>query len=160
MYPGTTFSDAPYTMPAGTTYTGQIGTLTAARIVTLPAANSVTNGTVVMVKDESGTASATNTISVARAGADTINGGSTSLVIDGSGGGYVRLTSNGATAWTGAVGVPLTRQTSGLLSGLGTPLGVVVANIGSIYMRLDGGAATTLYVKESGNGASTGWVAK
>lgn len=44
--------------------------------------------------------------------------------------------------------------------GVGTPLGVVVAQIGSLFLRTDGGAVTTLYVKESGNGLSTGWVAK
>jgi hypothetical protein len=42
---------------------------------------------------------------------------------------------------------------------LGTPEGVVSAAIGSIYRRLDGGAATSFYVKESGTG-NTGWVAK
>ncbi len=45
-------------------------------------------------------------------------------------------------------------------SGNGSPLNVVVANIGTLYRRLDGGANTTLYVKESGNGLATGWVAK
>lgn len=35
----------------------------------------------------------------------------------------------------------------------------VKAPVGSIYLRLDGGAATSLYVKESGTG-DTGWVAK
>lgn len=41
--------------------------------------------------------------------------------------------------------------------GNGSPEGVVTANIGSIYLRKDGGAGTVLYVKESGNGLSTGW---
>lgn len=41
----------------------------------------------------------------------------------------------------------------------GSPEGVVSAGIGTLYRRLDGGAGTTLYVKESGTG-STGWVAK
>ena len=42
----------------------------------------------------------------------------------------------------------------------GTPLNVIVAPIGSIALRSDGGALTSFYVKESGAGASTGWVAK
>lgn len=42
--------------------------------------------------------------------------------------------------------------------GFGTPEGVITAGIGSIFQRLDGGAGTTLYVKESGTGA-TGWIA-
>jgi hypothetical protein len=44
-------------------------------------------------------------------------------------------------------------------SGTGSPEGVLTANIGSLYSRTDGGANTTLYVKESGTG-NTGWVAK
>lgn len=44
-------------------------------------------------------------------------------------------------------------------SGTGSPEGVKTAPVGSLYTRLDGGAGTTLYVKESGTG-STGWVAK
>jgi len=43
--------------------------------------------------------------------------------------------------------------------GAGTPQGVVTAPVGSLYTRTDGGASTTLYVKESGTG-NTGWVAK
>ena len=44
-------------------------------------------------------------------------------------------------------------------SGSGSPEGVLTANVGSLYTRTDGGASTTLYVKESGTG-NTGWVAK
>lgn len=44
-------------------------------------------------------------------------------------------------------------------SGSGTPEGAVTAPVGSLFTRTDGGAATTLYVKESGAG-NTGWVAK
>lgn len=44
-------------------------------------------------------------------------------------------------------------------SGTGTPEGVVTGNVGDIFMRTDGGATTTLYVKTSGTG-NTGWTAK
>ena len=44
-------------------------------------------------------------------------------------------------------------------SGTGTPEGTVTAPIGSLFTRTDGGAVTTLYIKESGSG-NTGWVAK
>lgn len=44
-------------------------------------------------------------------------------------------------------------------SGNGSPEGVVTAIVGSFYLRKDGGAGTTFYVKESGAG-NTGWVAK
>jgi hypothetical protein len=43
--------------------------------------------------------------------------------------------------------------------GTGTPEGAVTAPVGCIYLRLNGGAGTTLYVKESGTG-NTGWVGK
>ncbi len=46
-----------------------------------------------------------------------------------------------------------------LYTGKGTPEGTVKAPIGSLFLRTDGGAATTLYVKESGTG-NVGWVAK
>ena len=44
-------------------------------------------------------------------------------------------------------------------SGTGTPEGAVTAGVGSLFLRTDGSAATTLYVKESGTG-NTGWVGK
>ena len=50
----------------------------------------------------------------------------------------------------------LTRK---IFYGYATPESAVTADIGSIYLRFDGGASTTLYVKESGSGA-TGWIAK
>lgn len=43
--------------------------------------------------------------------------------------------------------------------GTGSPEGVQPASPGSIFLRTDGGAATTLYVKETGTGNS-GWAAK
>lgn len=54
------------------------------------------------------------------------------------------LTSNGAAQWS---------------SGTGDPESVVTATPGSLWSRTDGGASTTLYVKESGSG-NTGWIAK
>lgn len=44
-------------------------------------------------------------------------------------------------------------------TGSGSPAGVISAPVGTLYLRTDGGANTTLYVKESGTGSS-GWVAK
>jgi hypothetical protein len=46
-----------------------------------------------------------------------------------------------------------------ILTGTGTPESAVTAGIGSIYLRSDGGAGTSFYVKESGAG-NTGWVGK
>ena len=44
-------------------------------------------------------------------------------------------------------------------TGTGTPEGVVTAPVGSLFTRTDGGAGTTLYVKQTGTG-NTGWAAK
>ena len=48
----------------------------------------------------------------------------------------------------------------GIYAGTGTPEGAVTAGPGAIYRRLDGGAGTFLYVKESAATLNTGWVAK
>lgn len=50
-------------------------------------------------------------------------------------------------------------ETVRVYRGYGSPLNTVSAGIGSIYMRLDGGASTSIYIKESGTDGS-GWVAK
>jgi hypothetical protein len=58
-----------------------------------------------------------------------------------------------------AVGKPV--QATALISwGTGSPNGAVVAAVGALFLRLDGGAGTTLYVKESGANTNTGWVGK
>lgn len=46
-----------------------------------------------------------------------------------------------------------------VLTGTASPEGAVTAPVGSIFLRQDGGANTSIYVKESGAG-NTGWVAK
>lgn len=44
--------------------------------------------------------------------------------------------------------------------GTGTPEGVVIADIGTLYLRTDGSTSTTLYVKTANNGSANGWTAK
>lgn len=46
-----------------------------------------------------------------------------------------------------------------IMVGTGSPESVVTAPVGSLWLRTNGGASTTLYVKESGTG-TTGWVGK
>ena len=72
--------------------------LTAARTVALPAASAYPTGNRLLVVDESGACSTTNTIAVARAGSDTING-QTSFAIN-SPYAFVGMESNGSNAWT------------------------------------------------------------
>lgn len=45
------------------------------------------------------------------------------------------------------------------LTGTGTPEGSITAPVGTMFLRTDGGANTTLYVKQTGTG-NTGWAAK
>jgi hypothetical protein len=54
---------------------------------------------------------------------------------------------------------PLASVLSMLHTGTGSPESVLTATVGHIYLRTDGGAGTTLYVKESGSG-NTGWIGK
>lgn len=51
--------------------------------------------------------------------------------------------------------------TNGLtvVTGEGSPEGVVTARVGSLYLRSDGGAGTSMYVKETGSDEN-GWVGK
>ncbi|MGD0639861.1 MAG: hypothetical protein ABSC22_03850 [Roseiarcus sp.] len=71
--------------------------LTAARTVTLPSAASFPAGVPLLIVDESGACSATNSITVARTGSDTIDG-KISLAMA-SPYGAARLVSNGSNAW-------------------------------------------------------------
>lgn len=72
--------------------------LTAARIVTLPAASAYPTGTQLLVVDEAGACSTTNTITLARAGTDTINGAASFGLATAYG--YVAVESNGTGRWT------------------------------------------------------------
>jgi hypothetical protein len=45
-----------------------------------------------------------------------------------------------------------------IVYGVGVP--DLIAPRGTIYLRIDGGAGSTLYIKETGDGLSTGWAAK
>jgi hypothetical protein len=47
-----------------------------------------------------------------------------------------------------------------IYSGTGSPNSVVTGNVGDLYLRTDGAAGTSMYVKESGTGTNTGWVGK
>ncbi len=46
-----------------------------------------------------------------------------------------------------------------IYTGTGTPENNQAGNVGDLFLRTDGGASTSIYVKESGTG-DTGWTAK
>jgi hypothetical protein len=93
----TTVADANYAALAtdrNLAYTA----ITAARTVTLPAAASYPTGTRLLIFDESGSCSATNVITVAAAGSDTIDGAASAIIPVAYG--YLALESNSANKWT------------------------------------------------------------
>lgn len=55
--------------------------------------------------------------------------------------------------------IPVSGTAATISAGTGSPEAAVTAVVGSLYLRTDGGAGTSLYVKESGS-SDTGWTAK
>ncbi len=82
-------------------------------------------------------------------GAGIYAGGTNQFTIDIGGGQTFDFNESGFSIFGGPI----------LTSGAGSPEGVVAAPVGSIYMRTNGGAGTSFYVKETGIG-NTGWVGK
>jgi hypothetical protein len=93
-------ADADYTIPYREDCIVQMNSLTAGRTVTLP--SCVTSGQRVTIMDFSGAASASKIITVAPAGADTING-STSPYLINSAYGQIVLVGNGSGKWSYSV---------------------------------------------------------
>lgn len=122
LFPRTTFSNANYTVLTTDSYVAQTGTMSAARTATLPAANTVAAGKSIVIADESGTVTSTNTIIIARAGADTINGGTSVSLTNAYG--VREFFSDGTSKWT-------TRITGLTAGGTGaTTAAGAIANLG------------------------------
>ena len=62
-----------------------------------------------------------------------------------------------ALPYTGVLPAGTTLQNAFIFTGTGSPAGALAAPVGSIYIRTDGAAATTLYLKTSGAATSAGW---
>ncbi len=54
-------------------------------------------------------------------------------------------------------GVRARNDVASMTWGNGSPEGNRLANVGSLYIRHDGGTSSTLYIKESGKNTNTGW---
>ena len=130
--------------------TAQVSTSTAAVTITLPAA--IESGATYTVVDSTGNAGTNAVTVVANSGQTIRNFGGAVKITDNWG--AVRLYGR-SSAWY----VLSSQGNATQRSGTGTPEGVVTAPVGTLYLRKDGGAATTLYVKETGAG-NTGWAAK
>ncbi len=94
----TTIGDANLSITATTRTVATTTTLTATRTFTLPLANAINAGQTIVVLDQQGAVNGANVITVAAAGADTING-VTSVNISTQYGGAI-FTSNGSNKWT------------------------------------------------------------
>jgi hypothetical protein len=135
-----TFSNAAVTVAATDVLVMQIGTMSASRTATLPAASAVPVGWEVIIGDASGTATSSNTIVIARAGSDTINGATSETIAAAYG--WRRLVSDGVSAWsfdggilrTGGTDVPVTDGGTGSSTAAGarTNLGAVATINGGL----------------------------
>lgn len=90
--------DANYTILSADRDVVLTAALTAPRTWTLPAASAVPAGTAISVSDEAGGISSTNTLTLQRAGSDTIDGASSWVLTSAFAG--TRLVSDGSARWT------------------------------------------------------------
>jgi hypothetical protein len=126
--------DSIYTILATDRVVGTNASFTASRTWTLPAANAVNAGQMTLVADFQGTVTASNTLVISRAGADTINGGTT-VTISAANGAYL-LWSDGTSKWTAqsigpasAGGVTSITCNGGLTGGVITTSGTCAVDI-------------------------------
>lgn len=107
--------DADYTVLTTDRFVALTASLTAARVWTLPAASAVAGGTAIAFGDEAGGVTSTNTITITRAGSDTINGGTTFVLNTARMG--VALVSDGISKWSVALAGTSTVVTRSLADG-------------------------------------------
>lgn len=142
--------DAIYTILATDRVVGTNAALTASRAWTLPAANAVNAGGMIIVADFQGTVTGVNTIVITRAGADTINGGTT-VTISAANGAYA-LFSDGISKWSAqAIGasavaaVSSLNQQTGALVLFTPPQGRVTVSTGTPVVTSTVTAATSVF---------------
>ncbi len=153
----TAVSNADYTILTTDNHVAQTGTMSASRTFTLPAANAVNPGQVFTIADESGTVTPANTIIISRAGADTIDGLTATVI--GMPYGAVSVFSDGTSKWT------ITASNSANVQ-VFTSSGTWTKPAGSKYVRVvaigAGGGGGSGYkgaagsVRIAGNGGSGG----
>jgi hypothetical protein len=119
----TSTGDANYTILA-TDRTVYHTALSAARTDTLPAANAVNAGQLLKVIDPAGVASGSNTVTLQRAGSDTVNGGTTFVALQAANG-MSECISDGTSKWacaqigaSGGSGITSVTPGGGLVSAL------------------------------------------
>lgn len=141
--------DSNYTILSTDRTVGTTATLTAARTWTLPAANAVNAGHELVVADYFGGVTSVNTLTVQRAGSDTISGANTAVL--NSAYGYLILRSDGVSKWT-VSGAGSTSSFSTM--GIKTPLDYGAAGNGTT----DDSTAIQAWLDAIKTHAYTGWV--
>lgn len=138
--------DANYTITATDRGVNLTTTLTAVRTLTLPAANAVNKGEPIIISDGAGAINGANTITVARAGSDTING--VSSVSLSTQYGVAMFISDGTSKWTylvagsGGGGGSGTVTSVDATGGVATASGSPITGTGSIIGKLTSNAQT------------------
>ena len=100
----TAHGDSNYTILATDRTVGTSAALTAPRTWTLPAANSVNAGQHLTIVDTANGVTPINTLTIARAGADTISTGVTTTALALTAGGRYDLISDGVSKWSAEIG--------------------------------------------------------
>ena len=154
----TTNGDSAYTILATDRTVATSAALTLARTWTLPAANAVNAGQQLCVVDKAGGVTASNTLTVSSAGADTINGNA-SYLLNGAYQG-VCLVSDGTSKWSAAVasgsGVTLPSLASGdIWVGNASNVATAVALSQDVTIT-NAGVATVGKIQNVAVGAPTG----
>lgn len=120
--------DTNYTILATDRTVGTSTSLTAPRTWTLPAASAVNPGQRILIADYAGGVTNTNTLTVTRAGSDTVNG-ATSVTINVTNGAY-ELIPDGISKWTAqALGAAATVGVASINGQTGNPSIVAGASI-------------------------------
>ncbi len=133
----TAVSDAAYavlTTDREVAYTA----ITAARVVTLPSAASFPAGHPLVIVDEGGAVSQTNTLTVAVAGSDTISGRTSARI--GTAFGFMRLVSDGVSKWTV----------------IGRSINILALTSSATYTPTPGMTYADVYIYGAGGGAGGG----
>jgi len=123
----TSIGDTNTTIASTSRVVGTTTTLTSARTWTLPAANAVNAGQYLLIADYAGAINGANTLTVTRAGSDTINGG-TSINITAVNGAYL-FVSDGISKWTGqSLGAASAGGVSSVTCGTGLTGGTITTS--------------------------------
>jgi hypothetical protein len=145
--------DSDYIIPATSRVVGTVEDLTAPRTWTLPSAAALNPGQELLVADFRGTLTLANTLTLARAGSDTINGGaSVVLTVPHSG---VRFTSDGVSRWNTQL---LSVSAQSLLDTIGITRGSLLYRGNAGWATLAPGTSG-LVLKSNGPGADPSYQA-